>query len=409
MVGTASFVDFGLNPKIVAILERQGITVPSPIQAQAIGPVLEGKDVIGIAQTGTGKTLAFGLPLIEYVQKTQLKALVLAPTRELALQIEESIRNITKYLPIGFKTITLIGGVPPQRQIQDLKKNPSLIVATPGRLLDLMERRVLNLDAIGYLVLDEADRMFDMGFAPQVRKILAKVTRVHQTLLFSATMSNDVAALAASCQKNPVRIEVTPAGSTVAGIKHELCFVVSKEHKTQALQTILKEDHKSVLVFSRTKHGANKLSQKIATMGHQVAEIHSNKSLGQRKRALEGFKSGQYRVLVATDVASRGIDVPNISLVVNYDLPDAPEDYIHRIGRTGRAGKDGRAVSLATTDQMKEVTGIERLMKAPLPLTADSLARPVATYSSNRSRTPSRSYSSQRSYPQRSRQYSSHF
>lgn len=362
-----SFSSFGLDHKIVNILARKGITEPTPIQARAIPVVLQGRDVIGIAQTGTGKTLAFGLPLIEKMVGNQKKALIIAPTRELAVQIEQNIKAIAHALPVSFKVMVIMGGVPQYRQVKELKRNPRMIVATPGRLVDLMEQRLISLHDIDFFVLDEADRMFDMGFAPQVQKIAAAITRSHQTLLFSATMSAPVTALAARYQHDPVRIEVSPANTSSKNVRHELHYV-PKEHKLTALKGILQGEHPSVLVFSRTKHGARKLRDKIAQMGHQAADIHSNKSLSQRKAALEGFRSGQYRVLVATDVVSRGIDVADIALVVNYDLPDAAEDYVHRTGRTGRAGKDGYAISLATPDQKKLVYQIERLMQQRIPV-----------------------------------------
>lgn len=362
----ASFSSFDLDYKIVNVLERQGITKPTPIQAQAIPIIMSGHDVVGIAQTGTGKTLAFGLPLIQNLIGNQKRALIIAPTRELVLQIEKGLKAIAHSLPVSFKIAAIIGGVPQYRQIKELRAGARLIVATPGRLVDLMEQNLVSLAQIDYLVLDEADRMFDMGFAPQMNKIIGAITKEHQTLLFSATMSAPVTTLAANYQKNPQRIEVSPANTSTGNIKHQLRYV-QKEEKIKSLQHILNSEHKSILVFSRTKHGANKLKIKIEQMGHKAAEIHSNKSLNQRRQALDGFRSGQYRVLVATDVASRGIDVPDIGLVVNYDLPDAPEDYIHRIGRTGRAGKSGLAISLATHDQRKLVLQIERLMRQTIP------------------------------------------
>lgn len=362
----ADFSSFDLDHKIVNVLARQGISEPTPIQIQAIPIVLTGKDIIGIAQTGTGKTLAFGLPIIQKLIGSRQRALIIAPTRELVLQIEKTLKGITHALPVSFKVVAIIGGVPQYRQEQELKRDPRLIVATPGRLVDLMEKHIISLHNTDYFVLDEADRMFDMGFAPQVKKIAAALTGPHQTMLFSATMSAPVVALAAHYQKSPVRIEVSPANTGAAYIKHQLQYV-RKEDKVASLRRILNGGHKSVLVFSRTKHGASKLRTKIEQMGHKTAEIHSNKSLNQRRRALDGFRSGEFRVLVATDVASRGIDVADIGLVVNYDLPNVPEDYIHRVGRTGRAGKQGEAVSLATHDQKQLVLQIERLMRQQIP------------------------------------------
>lgn len=359
---SSSFSSFDLDYKIVNVLAKLGLTEPTPIQAQAIPVILNGRDVIGIAQTGTGKTLAFGLPLIQKLSGNQERALIIAPTRELVLQIEKSLKTITHLLPTSFKIASVIGGVPQYRQVKELRAGARLIVATPGRLVDLMEQKLISLHNTNYLVLDEADRMFDMGFAPQMKRIIGAITIPHQTLLFSATMTAPVVSLAAAYQQHPQRIEVSPANTGVANITHQLHYV-SKEGKLDSLRRILAGEHKSVLVFSRTKHGANKLRARIEQMGHKAAEIHSNKSLNQRRQALDGFRSGQYRVLVATDVASRGIDVPDIGLVVNYDLPDAPEDYIHRTGRTGRAGKTGQAISLATFEQKGLVLQIERLMR----------------------------------------------
>jgi len=257
--------------------------------------------------------------------------------------------------------------VPQYRQVKELKQNPRIIVATPGRLTDLIEKRIISVKNIDFLILDEADRMFDMGFAPQIQRIISTITSLHQTLLFSATMAAPVVALASRYQKNPVRVEVSPANTGAANIKHQMRYM-RKDEKLNSLRHILNDDYKSVLVFSRTKHGANKLRSKVQQMGHRAAEIHSNKSLSQRRRALDGFRSGAFRVLVATDVASRGIDVENIGLVINYDLPDAPEDYIHRVGRTGRAGRAGQAISLATHDQRRLVSQIERLMHQQIPI-----------------------------------------
>lgn len=369
-----TFSSFGLDHTLVNVITRMGLTVPTPIQAAAIPVALTGRDIIGIAQTGTGKTLAFGLPLIQQLVGTQKRALIIAPTRELALQIEKSLKAIAHALPVSFKITAIMGGVPQYRQEQELKRDPRLIVATPGRLVDLMEKNLVKLHTIDFLVLDEADRMFDMGFAPQIKRIISTITGPHQTMLFSATMSAPVVALAAHYQKDPQRIEVSPANTGATNISHQLHYV-RKEDKVASLRQILGGQHKSVLVFSRTKHGARKLREKIEQMGHKTTEIHSNKSLNQRRAALDGFRSGHYRVLVATDVASRGIDVADIGLVVNYDLPDAPEDYIHRTGRTGRAGKSGEAVSLATHDQKRLVYQIERLMNKRIPVNQAASAR----------------------------------
>jgi ATP-dependent RNA helicase RhlE len=366
------FNDTGLTPEVLAALTKNGITVPTPIQAKAIPVGLTGQDIIGIAQTGTGKTFAFGLPIIEHLRKNDGKAVILVPTRELALQVEESLRAVTRNLPQPIRTVCLIGGMPIYRQIQILRNHPRLIVATPGRLQDHLNQRTVTLADANIVVLDEADRMLDMGFAPQIKQILNAVPDKRQMMLFSATMAPEIAQLAAAYLENPERIEVQKAGSNNEQIAQELCYV-SNDKKHDLLHTVLNAHSGSVLVFSRTKHGAKKLTFKLQQTGHTAAEIHSNRSLGQRRQALDGFKSGRYRVLVATDVASRGIDVPDVALVVNFDLPDASEDYIHRIGRTGRAGKTGKAISFATPDQRRDVAGIERLMNKKMALSEHSV------------------------------------
>lgn len=296
--------------------------------------------------------------------------MVILPTRELALQVNETLKKVGS--GIGLKTAILIGGESMQKQLRMLRMNPHIIIATPGRLIDHLESRQVTLNTVSILVLDEADRMLDMGFAPQIKKILATVPKVRQTLLFSATMPNEIVDIAKSYMSLPLRIEVAPAGSAVELVEQEL-FFVNKEDKAKLLQNILTEYTGSILVFSRTKFGAKKIAQTIRNYGHTAAEIHSNKSLNQRIEALDGFKIGRYRVLVATDIAARGIDVTGIQLVVNYDLPSTSEDYVHRIGRTGRAGMSGKAISFATPDQKFEVRSIERLIRKPLPLGKTSI------------------------------------
>lgn len=331
-------------------------------------------DLIGVAQTGTGKTLAFALPIIEKLRAGSGRALILAPTRELALQIEEAILRVSSRLSPALRTTTLIGGMSMTNQIAAIRKNPRIVIATPGRLWDHMQQRTIDLSDVVTLVLDEADRMLDMGFLPQIRRIIAAVPKDRQTMLFSATMAPEVARLAGEYMMEPVRIEVARPGTAPADIEQEVCYV-GADRKTDMLETILGEYKGSVLVFSRTKHGAAKLNRRLQLSGHKAAEIHSNKSLSQRRNALEGFKSGKYRVLVATDVAARGIDVQDIALVVNYDLPDVAEDYVHRIGRTGRAGKSGLAISLAGHDQRCDVREIECLLDRLLPLSQFSEPR----------------------------------
>ncbi len=355
----------GIAPNLLQVLERLAFKNPTPIQARAIPAANEGADLIGIAQTGTGKTLAFSLPMLQRLSTTKGRGLILLPTRELAIQVEETLQKIGR--SFGLRVAILIGGASMNTQIAAVKRNPHVIVATPGRLIDHLEHRTLRLDTVKVLVLDEADRMLDMGFAPQINKILAAVPKDRQTLLFSATMPQAIAAIAARHMKLPVRVEIARSGTTAERVTQEL-FVVAKNDKIRLLEKLLSEySRESVLVFSRTKHGAKKITRAVKAMHHSAAEIHSNRSLSQRREALDGFKSGKYRILIATDIAARGIDVTGIGVVVNFDLPGQAEDYVHRIGRTGRAGRPGRAISFASPDQMRDVKDIERLIRLKLP------------------------------------------
>jgi ATP-dependent RNA helicase RhlE len=339
---------------------------PTPIQEKSIPAAIEGKDLVGLAQTGTGKTLAFGIPMIQAALRGK-RGLVILPTRELAIQVEETLRKIGA--PLGIRTAVLVGGESMYRQIQALRRDPAIVICTPGRMIDHLEQKTIALNATGVLVLDEADRMLDMGFAPQLKRILLTVPRERQTMLFSATMPENIVWLANSYMKLPLRIEIAPPGTTTDKITQEV-FFVSKPDKSRLLEKILYEYRGSVLIFSRTKFGARKIAVSVRALGHTAAEIHSNRSLTQRREALEGFRNGKYRILVATDIAARGIDVKGIELVLNYDLPTNPEDYVHRIGRTARAGASGHAISFATPDQKGDVRSIERLMRASLPLRA---------------------------------------
>jgi ATP-dependent RNA helicase RhlE len=297
--------------------------------------------------------------------KLKGRGLVLLPTRELAIQVSESLHSIGK--PVGLRSAVLIGGAPEGAQKRELKKNPRVIIATPGRLVDFLEQRVVNLSDVEILVLDEADRMLDMGFAPQIKKILRAIRSERQTMLFSATMPIEILDLAYEHMKMPINIEITPSGTAADKVIQEV-FFIEKEAKANLLEVLLAEYHGSVLVFTRTKYGARNLTRKVHGMGDSAAEIHSNRSLGQRRDALEGFKSGKYRVLIATDIAARGIDVIGIELVINYDLPNNSQDYVHRIGRTARAGLAGRAISFATFDQQNDIRDIERLIKTGLSI-----------------------------------------
>lgn len=375
MSNNNSFNGFGIAPSLLEILERNHFTAPTPIQHQSIPPGLEGKDIIGIAQTGTGKTLAFGIPMIQRIATHGLKGLVVLPTRELAIQVDETLQQIGKSL--GLRTAILIGGESMQKQINQLKRKPHIIIATPGRLIDHVEQKLVSLDAIKVLVLDEADRMFDMGFSPQIHKILAWLPKPdqRQTMLFSATMPDGIVALAARHMALPVRVEVARAGSVAELVEHEI-FIVKREAKMDLLESLLREHKGTVLVFSRTKHGATKIAHWLKDNGERVTELHSNKSLAQRRQALDGFKTDRYRVLIATDIAARGIDVANIELVINYDLPSNSEDYVHRIGRTGRAGNVGKAISLATPDEQAEIRSIERLIQKTIPVTRHDSVSP---------------------------------
>ncbi len=363
-----TFNELGVSPLLTNIVESHGIKTPSTIQEKAIPTVLLGKDVIGIAQTGTGKTLAFGLPMIQLLAKNAGKTgLIVLPTRELAMQVDENLRRVGGSL--GLRTAMIVGGASMGGQIAMIRQKPHIVVATPGRLNDHLKQRTIDLSTVAILVLDEADRMLDMGFEPQIRSILAAVPKSHQTLLFSATMPPEIRNMASTYMKDPTTVQIAEAGTTIDRITQEL-YMISKDEKIQLLDKLLSDHQGSVLVFSRTKHGAKKLSYKIKDMGHTSADIHSNRTLAQRKAALDGFKSGRYRVLVATDIAARGIDVTDLALVVNFDLPDNPEDYVHRIGRTGRAGKSGKAVSFAEHGQRYDVKDIERLIRKSIPQVA---------------------------------------
>lgn len=363
--GGMSFYGLGIVPKILDILERIKFKVPTPIQFKAIPLAIEGKDVIGIAQTGTGKTHAFAIPMVQRLAKMKGVGLVLAPTRELAIQIDEAFQGIAR--SFGMKTACLIGGAPMQGQIQALRKNPRIVIATPGRLLDHMSQWNFLPTEVVMFVLDEADRMLDMGFAPQITKILKFLPKDRQTMLFSATIPKEIMQIAAAYMKLPVSVEIAPSGTTVELVTQEL-FIVKKEAKLRLLSKLLAQYHGSVLLFSRTKHNARKITVSIRDMGYSAAEIHSNRSLGQRREALDGFKSGRFKVLVATDIAARGIDVVGIELVINYDLPEDTENYVHRIGRTARAGCRGHAISFATPDQKRDVRDIEKLIRSTLPV-----------------------------------------
>ncbi len=358
-----SFYNLELDAPILKVLDRLKFHTPTPIQAQAIPDGLKGEDIIGVAQTGTGKTLAFGLPIVQRLIRHGGRGLILLPTRELALQVEEVMHKIAG--SFGIRTAIIIGGAPMNRQLQALRKNPHVIIGTPGRIINHIEEKTIPLHDVSVLVLDEADRMLDMGFAPQIKKILYVVPKDRQTMLFSATMPSEIVKIATEHMRTPTHVEVARQGTTVEGVDQEI-YIVTRNQKRHLLDVLLKQYEGTVLIFSRTKYGAKKICRDVNRMGHQATEIHSNRSLSQRTQALEGFKRGKYRVLVATDIAARGIDVNDIALVINYDVPEYAEDYVHRIGRTARAGKAGRAITFIIPSQSDKLKKIERLIETKL-------------------------------------------
>jgi ATP-dependent RNA helicase RhlE len=361
-----SFEALGLSPKILQALQEKGYTEASPIQSQAIPAVLSGQDVMAAAQTGTGKTAGFTLPILQRlidgpkVKSNHIRALVLTPTRELAQQVADNVATYSQYLPLNSSVV--YGGVKINPQMMRLRGGVDVLVATPGRLIDLYNQKALKFNQVEVLVLDEADRMLDMGFIHDLKKILALLPKDRQNLLFSATFSAQIKDLAKSMVNNPVEISVSPANSTATNVKQWI-YPSDKKAKSELLSYLIKTNKwEQVLVFSRTKHGANKLTKFLESEGISAAAIHGNKSQGARTRALATFKSGEIRVLVATDIAARGIDINQLPQVVNFDLPNVAEDYVHRIGRTGRAGATGQAVSLVSHDEFKELSAIENLI-----------------------------------------------
>ncbi len=367
-----TFHALGLSEALLQDLVAAGFTSPTPIQEQAIPPALAGRDVIGCAQTGTGKTAAFVIPLVERLAKLpkgQPQALILAPTRELASQILATIEKLGRSRRISATVI--VGGADMQAQVRGLRQRPDILVATPGRLLDHMWNGTISLTSINMLVLDEADRMLDMGFAPQINQILDALPSERQTLLFSATLPNDLARLVQASVNNPVRVMVTPPATTADGVTQAVHHI-SHDAKTDLLLSLLKTEKETALVFTRTKHRADRLGRTLGSAGHRVAVLHGDRSLSQRRAALEGFKRGAFRVLVATDIAARGIDVAHIGHVINFDLPNCPEDYVHRIGRTARMKATGRATSFVTGEDHQQLHDIERLLGYSVPLAPGS-------------------------------------
>ncbi|MDD4857469.1 MAG: DEAD/DEAH box helicase [Candidatus Krumholzibacteria bacterium] len=363
------FFGLGIAPGLLAVLDALKFTVPTPIQDKAIPLAIEGKDIIGVAQTGTGKTLAFGIPMIQRLAQGRGRGLVLVPTRELAVQINEDLTRFVRAFKL--RTTVVIGGESMARQIKQLKDRPQIIIATPGRLNDHIESRHMRLSDISILVLDEADRMLDMGFLPQIERIIKLIPRARQTMLFSATMQPSILKIASSHMHLPVRTEIAPSGTAPDLVTQEMVFV-QKEAKVKVLGQLLAQYTGSVLLFVRTKRGASRVARLLRGMGHSAAEIHADRSQAQRTEAMRGFKNGRHRILVATDIAARGIDVTDIELVINFDLPDDIGNYVHRIGRTGRAGKRGHAITFATSDQRKDVKDIEQFMRATIPVSPHS-------------------------------------
>jgi ATP-dependent RNA helicase RhlE len=361
-----AFRRLGLGDAVVAAVAAKGYATPTPIQEQAIPIVLSGRDVMGTAQTGTGKTAAFALPILHRLQSHgALRCLILEPTRELALQVEEALRTYGKFTDLRVSVI--YGGVGYGRQREELKRGTDIVVATPGRLLDLMGEGLVPLDHLQVFILDEVDRMLDMGFLPDVRRIIRHVPRERQTLLFSATLPPEIQGLAQSVLRDPTTIEIGIRSSPAETVDHAFYPVVASQ-KFDLLLTLLEQtNYQSVIVFSRTKAGADRIASRLKQEGHTVGVMHADRSQRERTEALDGFKAGKYELLVATDVASRGLDIRNVTHVINYDVPENPEDYVHRIGRTGRAQTEGDAFTLLTEDDLRRARAIERLIDRPVP------------------------------------------
>lgn len=366
-----SFESLGLSAELLRAVNAKGYTTPSPIQQQAIPVILQGKDVMGAAQTGTGKTAGFTLPILQRLSagkrasSNQVRALILTPTRELAAQVGDSVTTYGQHLPL--RSAVVFGGVKINPQMMAMRKGADVLVATPGRLLDLHSQNAVRFNQLEVLVLDEADRMLDMGFIHDIRKVLALLPPKRQNLLFSATFSKDIKQLANTLLNNPILVEVAPQNATADRIEQTV-YPVDKSRKRELLSHMIgTHNWRQALVFTRTKHGANRLAQQLEKDGFTAAAIHGNKSQGARTRALNGFKNGDVRVLVATDIAARGLDIDQLPHVVNYELPNVPEDYVHRIGRTARAGNDGEAASLVCIDEHKLLRDIERLIRRDIP------------------------------------------
>ena len=368
-----TFADLGLSANLLKALEKTTLQTPTPIQAQAIPHIMAGRDLLGLAQTGTGKTAAFGLPLLHRILDIghppgpkNVRALILAPTRELALQIKDNLEVFTKGTPV--KVTMVVGGASLFRQAQALSKGTDVLVATPGRLIDLLERGDVSLEKCGYLVLDEADHMLDMGFIHSLRKIAKHIPLKRQTLLFSATMPKDISEIAEAYLRDPVKVQVTTSGKTADKVTQGVHFIPNGDKARLLEEYLKKHPTEQALVFGRTKHGSEKLMKLLTSWGFKAGSIHGNKSQSQRDRTLTEFRTWQLDVLVATDVAARGIDIPTVRHVYNFDMPNVPENYVHRIGRTARAGAEGTSVSFCAPAEMGELQAIEKLLKKPLPV-----------------------------------------
>ncbi|MGV3767103.1 MAG: DEAD/DEAH box helicase [Chitinophagaceae bacterium] len=371
------FTDLQLIEPVLKALQEEGYSTPTPIQQQAIPVVLQGRDILGCAQTGTGKTAAFAIPVIQLVLRDKqrdprnrgIKALVLTPTRELAIQIDESFKAYGKYT--GVSSLVIFGGVSQHAQVLAIQKGVDVLVATPGRLLDLIQQNILSLRDIPLLVLDEADRMLDMGFVHDVKKVIARMQSRSQTLFFSATMAPEIMVLADALLKNPVKVEVTPVSSTADTVQQHIYFVEKKD-KGELLTHVLKANKiETALVFARTKHGADNIAKKLNRSGFRAEAIHGNKSQNARQRALNQFKSKEIHVLVATDIAARGIDIDELAYVINFELPNVPETYVHRIGRTGRAGANGTALSFCDWEEKEFLRDIQKLISKTIPVVSE--------------------------------------
>ncbi len=399
-----TFASFGLNPQLLRAVEEAGYKTPRPIQAQTVPQALEGNDILGLAQTGTGKTAAFALPLLQAASGERRSdapcALVLAPTRELAQQTDKELRRLGRYL--GCRTATIYGGVPQRKQVEALRRRPSILVACPGRLLDLLNQRLVDLRKIDMLVLDEADQMFDMGFLPSIQKILSVVPQDRQTMLFSATMPREIRKFADELLKDPVTVEL-PSTKPVATVEHVACPVMDGDKYSALVQVLARPDCASSIVFSKTKHQARRLAEKLEKQGHKAVALQGNMSQSQRDRAMEGFRKNRFEVLVATDIAARGIDVSRVSHVINYDLPSTGEGYTHRIGRTGRSEHSGYAFTFYTPQDKRALYAIERHLGSSIPrqtvegepLPAEQ-PRPRTYSSSGDSRAPQGGYARRR-------------